>query len=171
MEGPDGQIIELPFTKQALKPLLHLARRLVRERHSQDRLRRRSLADQKGDAVREDARLPRPGAGQDEQGPIAVRYGGALLGIEGVEDGIGQRFDGMCDSGLWTERGNHRERVDKKARGLWRRDFSSAARCIRLLAIPGELASGGGVSADAGASGFFYAVRHDESAVDNVLKS
>jgi hypothetical protein len=73
-----------------------------------------------------------------------VRNRGALLGIEGVEDGIGQRFDGMCDSGLWMERGNQRERVDKKAGRLWRRDFSSGPRCIRLLAFPGSLRQGEG---------------------------
>jgi hypothetical protein len=72
-----------------------------------------------------------------------VRDSRALLGIEGVEDGVGHRFDGMCDGGLWMERGNPREPVDNVARRLWRRAFSARAARIRLLVIPGELASGG----------------------------
>src|SRR6266850_1879683 len=86
VEGPDRQVLELPFAEQTRKPFLHLPRRLVREGHRQDRARRDAqVADQVRDSVREDARLARPGAGQDEQRPIAVRDGGALLGIQGVE--------------------------------------------------------------------------------------
>jgi hypothetical protein len=43
------------------------------------------------------------------------------------------------------DRGNSREPVDNVAARLWRRDFSTGAAAIRLLAIPGELASGGAI--------------------------
>ena len=39
VEGPHGQVLELRLAKQALKPLLHLARRLVGEGDGQDRPR------------------------------------------------------------------------------------------------------------------------------------
>jgi hypothetical protein len=121
--------------------------------------------------MREDARLPRAGAGQDEQRPFAVGHGGALLGIEGVEDGVGQRFDGMCDSRLWMRRGKSARVRGQVGRAVVEKVLSVASALRQIARIPEELASGGGVSADAGASGFFCAVRHDESAVDNVLKS
>jgi hypothetical protein len=38
------------------------------------------------DAVRDDPRLPRPGAGEDQQCAIDVLDGGALLGIEGGKE-------------------------------------------------------------------------------------
>ena len=43
------------------------------------------LADQPGDAVRDDARFAGARAGQDEQRPFAVGHGFALLGIESGE--------------------------------------------------------------------------------------
>ena len=43
------------------------------------------LADQPGDAIRDDARLAGSGSGQDEQRPVAVRDGFALLRVESGE--------------------------------------------------------------------------------------
>ncbi|OGN86017.1 MAG: hypothetical protein A2082_00730 [Chloroflexi bacterium GWC2_70_10] len=57
--------------------------------------------------MREHPRLAGAGPGQDQQGPFAMRYGRALLRIQGVEDrvllprveglggGLFQRSDGM----------------------------------------------------------------------------
>jgi len=105
MERSDGEVLQLSLAEQALEPFLHLPSRLVRKGDGQDRpWRDAEVADQVGDAVRENARLPRTGAGQDEQRPFAVGDGSALLGIERVEDGVGHDFDGMCDSRLWMER-------------------------------------------------------------------
>jgi hypothetical protein len=68
------------------------------------------------------------------------------------------------------------ESVDKMAARLWRRDFSTGTTAIRLLAIPGELASGGAIRRRR-SLGIFFADRveveaflHYGCAVDGVLK-
>ena len=43
------------------------------------------LADEPGDAVGDDARLARPGAGENQERSVAVGHGFALLGIESGE--------------------------------------------------------------------------------------
>jgi hypothetical protein len=66
--------------------LAHLAGGLVGERDRED-LRRVDLVvfDQAGDARREHARLPRPGAGEHEGRALVVEHRGALRGVEAVE--------------------------------------------------------------------------------------
>ena len=66
--------------------LLHLARRLVRERDRDDRLLRDAVRHEPREAAREDARLPRAGSREDEERPFAVRDGGGLLGVEAFEE-------------------------------------------------------------------------------------
>jgi len=44
------------------------------------------------------------------------------------------------------ERGNLRGSVDNADARLWRRDFSAGTSGVRLIVIPGELASGGAIS-------------------------
>ena len=41
-----------------------------------------AVADEVGDAVRDDARLAGPGAGEDQQRPVDVQHGLALFGVE-----------------------------------------------------------------------------------------
>ena len=43
------------------------------------------LGDEVGDAMRDDARLPRSRAGEDQQRPVRVPHGGLLLGVQGGE--------------------------------------------------------------------------------------
>ena len=91
VERPDRQLAELLAADQAFEPLLHLAGGLVREGDGEDRTRRHAeVADQVRDPVREHAGLARACAGKDQQGAVAMRHGGALLEIEGIEDGVGQ---------------------------------------------------------------------------------
>src|SRR5207249_4494871 len=73
MEGRD-QRLGRPFrTEEAVHALAHLVGGLVGERHRQDVLGTRgAVTDQVGDAVRDDARLAAPGAGQHERGPAAM---------------------------------------------------------------------------------------------------
>ena len=62
-----------------LEPFPHLGRGLVRERDREDLVRLHAVrADQMGDAMGEDARLARPGAGDDEERPLHVEHRLAL---------------------------------------------------------------------------------------------
>src|SRR6266851_2299009 len=71
VEGADGELREALGTDQAIEPLAHLLGGLVCEGHGEDRTGRHALADEVSDAVREDARLPRSRAGQDEERAVA----------------------------------------------------------------------------------------------------
>ena len=96
VERTDRQLPDPLPIQQAVEPLAHLTRSLVREGHREDRPRGHPLADEVRDAVCEDAGLARAGAGEDQQRAFAVGDSGALLGIEGIEDQVGHRFQ------LWT---------------------------------------------------------------------
>ena len=73
-------------THQALHPALHLVCRLVGEGDGQHLERRDALLlDEPGDAVGEDPRLPRPGAGDDQQRAAGVGYRLTLDGVEILE--------------------------------------------------------------------------------------
>ena len=61
-----------------LDPRAHLRGRLVRERDRQDLVRMDVLREQVGDAVREHARLPGAGSGDDEERALRGRHGLAL---------------------------------------------------------------------------------------------
>jgi hypothetical protein len=63
-------------------PLAHLARGLVRERDGEDRLGIGALHHQPRDAVRDDARLARPGAGQHQERPLEGGDGLALWRVQ-----------------------------------------------------------------------------------------
>ena len=117
--------------------------------------------------MREHPRLARAGAGQDEQRPVAVRDGGALLGIERVEDGIGQRFDGMCDRRLWIIRASP---WTTAANDCGKGTFPREAAASDSSPFPGSLRLGER-SPGAGTSGFFCDAPHDGPVVDDVLKS
>ncbi len=68
--------------QQLVYPLGHLRRGFVGEGDSKDGVRRHiAHLDQVGDAVGDDARLARAGAGEDEQGAIYGFNGGSLLRI------------------------------------------------------------------------------------------
>ena len=45
-----------------------------------------AVADEVGDAAGDDARLARPGAGEDQQRSVGVQDRLALFGVEGVEE-------------------------------------------------------------------------------------
>ena len=75
-----------------LEALAHLPRGLVRERDREDLARLDlQVLDEVGDAMRQDARLPRARAGDDEQRPLGVLNGLALGLVEGCELGLGLR--------------------------------------------------------------------------------
>ena len=80
--------------EQALEPLPHLAGSLVREGDGEDLVRLRTdRVDQVRDAIREDAGLAGPGAGDDEQRPLGGEHGLPLSGIE-VREVLLRRGDG-----------------------------------------------------------------------------
>ncbi len=68
MERGDLRPRLLALAKQLLHPLLHLIGRFVGERHGQNAIGGRAVANQLGNAKRHHARLARPGTGQDQQG-------------------------------------------------------------------------------------------------------
>ena len=82
--------------EQALDAGPHLFRRLVGEGDGEDRRRvGEPLADKVGDAVRDDARLARPGARENEQRPVGLQDGLPLFRVEAETRSIaGRRFDG-----------------------------------------------------------------------------
>jgi hypothetical protein len=72
---------------ERLDPLAHLLRRLVGERDREHLVRLRvAVADEVGDAIRDDARLARAGAGKDEQRPITMQHRFALFRVQFVEE-------------------------------------------------------------------------------------
>jgi hypothetical protein len=90
------------------QPRAQLACRLVGERDSQDVPRReRAARDLPGDPARDRRRLPRPRAGENAQRPARTLDGGALLGVQPLEDLLG--VQGAEASGA-TGRGPSRER-------------------------------------------------------------
>ena len=96
MKSSHGELGKALLTDQAIEPLPHLFGRLVGEGHRQDRARRhRQVADEIRDAVGKDTRFSGPSAGQDQERPVAVGHGVALLGIQGVEDGVSHHVHRM----------------------------------------------------------------------------
>jgi hypothetical protein len=76
---------------EQLDPLAHLLRGLVGERDREDLVRARLAGPhQVGDPVGQHARLARPGAGQDQERPLAVRHRVAL----GLVEAFQERVDG-----------------------------------------------------------------------------
>ena len=69
--------------EQVVEPLSHLAGGLVREGDREDLVRfRADRVDQVRDAVGQDARLPRAGAGDDKQRSFRGEHGLALGRVE-----------------------------------------------------------------------------------------
>jgi hypothetical protein len=65
--------------------LHHLAGGTPREREQEHPFRRHPFRHQPGRATAQRRRLPRPGAGEDQQRVTGVRGGGPLLSVELVE--------------------------------------------------------------------------------------
>ncbi len=82
MKCRDFRFLRLSFAEHFASPLLHLGGRLVGERDGQDSLRGSAMADQFGDAVRDNARLARARAGEDEKRAGERLHRFALRGIE-----------------------------------------------------------------------------------------
>ncbi len=113
--------------EEQLDPLAHLLRGLVRERDREDLVRPRAAAvDQVREAVREDARLARAGAGEDEQRALAVRDGGLLRRVEALEEG---------GDGVVGGRGGHARSEDRPGSG-GHRQFRRAAPITRSGSHP-----------------------------------
>ncbi len=92
MEGAHGHFARaLPDERQ--DACAHLCRGLVGERHGQD-LPRLDVpdTDQVGDAVREDARLARAGAGEDQQRALRRGHCARLLWVEAADHLRGERL-------------------------------------------------------------------------------
>ena len=80
------------LAEHALEPLAHLPRRLVRERDREDLVRLHpARADEVGDAVRENARLPGARSGDDEERPFGREDGLSLGLVEVGEVALGGR--------------------------------------------------------------------------------
>src|SRR5262249_39157798 len=93
VEGEDPEPAPT-LAEQALEPLAHLARGLVREGDREDLVRLcADSVDEVRDAVREDTRLPRAGAGDDEQRAFRGEDGLALRRVE-VGEVLLRRRDG-----------------------------------------------------------------------------
>ena len=102
-----------PAADQQLGAVAHLPRRLVRERDREDLVRLGRVGrDQIGDPVGEHAGLARPGAGQDQQRPLAVRDGLPLGVVQAGEKGLelgggvghGSIFNGSGGGGRFRPR-------------------------------------------------------------------
>src|SRR5919201_664008 len=86
VEGSHGELGQALLADEPVEAFAHFAGSFVRESHSQDAARRDAeIANEVCDAVRQDAGLPRPGAGEDEERSVAVGHGGALLRIQRIE--------------------------------------------------------------------------------------
>ena len=99
VEREDPHPLGDPPADQALDPLGHLARGLVRERDREDRVRRDAvLADQVRDAVGERPRLARSRAGHDQHGALGVQDGLGLDRVQVLEQGGdgGHGSDSRC---------------------------------------------------------------------------
>ena len=84
VKRPDERARPLGAEERA-DAVLHLARGLVRERDGDDGFLRHAVRHDPGEPARQDARLPRPRAREDEERPLAVRHGGGLFGVEAFE--------------------------------------------------------------------------------------
>ena len=88
-QGVEGRDPHAPAVavEQGADAVAHLLGGLVGEGHGEHLVERRvPLLDEVGDAMRDDARLARAGAGENQQRAIDVLDGAALLGIEGGEE-------------------------------------------------------------------------------------
>jgi hypothetical protein len=97
MERGNERLGEGGVTEQPVNTLGHLARGLVGEGDGEDRVGRNVfLADKPRDAVRDDARFARSGAGKDEERSFGSFDRGALFGIQIVKEllqGVGSSFE------------------------------------------------------------------------------
>ena len=85
MERPDHQLADVR-ADEVSEARDHLPGGLVGKGHRQDPVGVHALfLDQVGDAVGEDARLARAGAGQHEHGPVGGAHGLLLGGVQTVE--------------------------------------------------------------------------------------
>ena len=83
MKCRDRHMVGCFTLDQSFRPLAHLARGFVGERNRSDFLRRQLLArDQVRDLFRDHPRLAGTGAGEHEQGAVAILDGGVLLRIQ-----------------------------------------------------------------------------------------
>ena len=83
VKGRDQRLRQRGVPKQLVHALGHFSGGFVGEGDSQDRIGRDVLlADEPGNAVRDDAGFARAGAGQDEQRALGGLDRGALFGIE-----------------------------------------------------------------------------------------
>jgi hypothetical protein len=77
------------MAEEQLHALAHLLRGLVGEGDGQQLARARATGlHQPRDAVRQDARLARAGAGEDQQRAVTVRDGLALRRVEALQQGL-----------------------------------------------------------------------------------
>ena len=87
MEGGDERLGQRGVAEQLVDALGHFAGGFVGEGDGEDGVGRDVfLLDEPGDAMGDDAGFARAGAGEDEQGAFGGFDGGALFGIEIVEE-------------------------------------------------------------------------------------
>lgn len=86
VECQNGHLLGRLGRQQFGKPLAHLARCLVGERHRQNSIGLdQTLFDQTCDADGEDARLARAGSGKHEQRSLVVQHGLLLAGVQSAQ--------------------------------------------------------------------------------------
>src|SRR2546425_1643788 len=132
MERPDRELGQALLSDQPIEPLAHFTRGLVRKGDGEDRVRRDpEIPNQVRDAVRQDPRLSRSGAGEDEQRAVPVGHGLALLRIQGIEDRVGHRLDATDGGALLIDRGQAVE----KSRKSWKESAPRRA-ILWITALP-----------------------------------
>ena len=100
--------------EQRLRARLHLPRRLVGEGDGQDALRGHPLVeDEVGDPMGDDAGLAAPGAGEDEDGPLARQHRLPLLRVQPREQwGLLDRGFSRVGIAQRNQRRDRRERAE-----------------------------------------------------------
>ena len=87
MKGGNQRLGQRRVPQQPLNALAHLAGGLVGKGDRKNRIRRHAFfVDEPRDAAGDDARLARAGSGQDQQRTFRRLHGGALFGIQIVDE-------------------------------------------------------------------------------------
>ena len=136
VEGGEQRLGQGRAGQQLLHALAHLGRGLVGKGDGEDGIRRDALRlNEIRNAVRDDARLARAGAGQDQDRTIRGLHGGALLRIHLFEQGIhGQASRWELLSPVYRRR-RCTSRVRKAAHSLLWKSCKRSSAAARIPAM------------------------------------
>jgi len=117
------------MVEQAIDAFAHLFGRLIGKSHGKNRVRRNALfADQPGDAARNDTCFSRARPGKDEQRAFSGLDGGALFGIQFVDERLQDARPGGKGSFLLVyclgrQRNGNGSRDDQRPRSQLREEW------------------------------------------------